>query len=236
MPVLSEASAAFLAGSQYGVTLPPGPARTLPPESARHVALERLADFLATLTFSRRMERGAPAAGFKVPRENILEEQPDAVKDGRLPSIGFVPGDGVHDAIGLGAQEPIDETLDVYAKGTALVELGEYVETFMLEGWAGHRAERRALASGLLVAFRSMQETNSLRLTLPDYFDSVAEFTLSTERNIDDPDVVRGRRRVLFPIQLRVPEYLLVDAVTLKPYVAVEVTAGASLVQAVVVG
>lgn len=222
MGFLTAAAARLLRGTPFGFVYPAAPLRPLPDVDARYYALEQLRAYLAALVFSRTGAVGEPAKPFQVPAEDLLIEQPDDPKDLRFPSIGVLPARGTHDMIGLGPASIDESTLDVYAPGTALLWYGDYVEPLMLEVFSAHKAERRALLAGLKIALRPLEQSSSLNLKLPAYFDRIAQFTMTESQYIDDPDVIRGRRRGQIPLVLRVPEVVLVDVVTLKPYVHLE--------------
>lgn len=212
----------LVAGTVLGTIWPPAPARSLPDFDARTRAVRKLCDFLALLEFTRTMEKGAPPTPYRVPRESIFEEQPDDPVKLRFPAIAVLPGRGVHDNWRLGPVDFVEGTRDVYGRGTALVDLGEYVEPIMLEAWGSHPAERRSILAGIEAVIRLGSRSSALRLKLPEYFDRVASFALNESQYVDDPDLVRGRRRGQVMLELRVQEVLLVDAVTLRPYVDVD--------------
>jgi len=207
-------------GATYPLPIPP------PPETddARRHALEGLRSYMATLRFYRRGPTKAQSNEFTVPEENILLEMPDAEKDLKFPAIAVIPGEGEHDSMGLGPPQLIEETADKFAPGTALLRLGEYIETITLEAWGSYRAERRALMVGLAQALRVLEQSYSLRLRLLNYYGCVAEFTLMKSRYVEDVDAALNRRRGWLMVGLRVPEVRLVNYTTLKPFVAVEVS------------
>jgi hypothetical protein len=111
----------------------------------------------------------------------------------------------------------IEETRDRWCPGTALADLGEYVEPLLIEAWGNHPAERRSILAGIEAVIRLGQRSSALRLSLPDYWDRVATFQLNESQYVDDPDIVRGRRRGQVMVELRVQEVILVDVKTLQP-------------------
>jgi hypothetical protein len=213
----------FVAGAVLGVVWPPGPTRPLPDFDARTHAVRRLCDFVALLDFSRTGSVPGQQIAYRIPREQCFEEQPDDPTLLKFPSVAVLPGRGVHDNWRLGPVDLVDDTRDKYGRGTALADLGEYVEPLMLEAWGNNPAERRSVLAGVEAVVRLGQRSSALRLSLPGYFDQVATFALNESQYVDDPDVVRGRRRGQVLLELRVREVLLVDAVTLRPYVASDV-------------
>lgn len=187
---------------------------------ARHVALETLRTYLSRCNFARTGASGTDQVEvFRVPYDSIFTEQPDSIVDLPMPALTFVAGEGVHEPYGLGPPQLIEETADQYGKGLVLVALAEYVEEFNLETWSEYRAERRALVAGLLEAFTPLEETWSLRLKLPDYFDQVANFEFKSTRLVEDLSD-KNRRRSQIRVQLRVPEVALVRYVRLERVLA----------------
>jgi hypothetical protein len=169
----------------------------LPDKDARHHALERLRDFLLLVTFRREIAAGEPdGRAFRV--KNIHDEMPDDVVDLQFPSIGFLPqpGPGVHESLGLGGPVILESTYGLYGPGTAVVRFGEYIEPFTIEVIAPKKATRRAVVAGLEVVLRMDITSGTLTLSLPDYFDALAEFELTGKLYIDDPYVAQNRRKV----------------------------------------
>jgi hypothetical protein len=222
----------FLLGRWFGqVEPPPSECLIAPDIDARTFALRRLRDFLAALTFSRTGPKNGQPISFQIPEKDILLEQPDDMKSLSFPAVAVIPGVGVHDTYGLGPAELVDDTHGVYGPPcTALLQIAEYIEPLTLEVWGSVGAERRALLTAIRYALRMSQRSSALHLTLPDYYDRVCSFRLDESLYIDDPDVIRGRRRGQIRLTLHVPEVLLVDVRTLHPYAAIEaLDAGSTL-------
>jgi len=214
----------YLAGGLFfGRANPRNKPRPLPSHDARSYALAKFGDFLAALEWSRPGDLGKPDVPYRIAREDIYEEQPDDPAQLNFPSIAFLPARGMHDQYNLGPSDIIDESRDQYGKGTVLLLQGEYIEQFMVEVWGSHIAERRSILAGIQAVMRMNERSNALQLLLPEYFGRVASFSLMDSQNIDDPDVVRGRRRGQIAVELRVPEVVLVDAVTMRPCICIEV-------------
>ncbi len=213
----------MVVGSVFGTVQPTPQERPLPDFDARSHALRRFADFLALCEFSRTGDEGGAPVRYRVPRANIFVEQPDDVSRLRFPSLAFIGQRGKHEPYGLGPAALLDDTRDVYGKGTALLDLGEYQEAFTIEVWSSHPAERRSLIAGLTTVLRLDEASQSVTLTLPGYYDRTACFWLNESHYNDDPDIIRGRRRGAVFAELRVQEVALVDAVTLRPIVDVDV-------------
>ena len=214
-------AAKYVLGPLLGDVYPPTPPRPLPDFDARSRALRRFCDFIAALEFSKTGAVGAPAVPYFVPREQVFEEQPDEPDRLRFPAVAILPGRGVHDNWRLGPVQLIEETFGEFGVGTALADLGEYVEPIVVEAWGNHPSERRSILAGIESVIRFGQTSSALRLSLPDYFNRVATFQLNESQYVDDPDIVRGRRRGQLMLELRVQEVALVDEKTLRPMVEV---------------
>lgn len=216
-------NAADMIQSPLGVVYPPRPAQPLPDFDARTHGLRRLREFLSVLDLRRTGIKGGQPITYRIPIANIHTEQPDNVEDLAFPGVGMLPGRGNHLTYGLGGPKLLDSTLDVYGVGTALACLSDYVEQFTLELWASQRAERRSMVAGITTALRSSERSYSIRLTLPGYFGQVVAFSLDDQQYVDDPDVIRGRRRAHLFVTMTIPEVVLVNVERLRPLAAVEV-------------
>ncbi len=213
----------FIVGRWFGDVYPAKEPAPLPSADARDHALRRFREFLAALVFSRKGDRPGEDIAFQVPIESIFVDQPDDPQRLTFPAISIVSARGDHDTYRLGPFDLQDDTLDVYGKGTALLDQGWYEETFTLEVWGNHPADRLALLAGIKAALRVSQRSYALILSLPSYYDQQAQFSLEASQSVDDPSVIQGRRRAQIYIELGVPEVLLVNAVTLQPAAVVMV-------------
>jgi hypothetical protein len=209
----------MLAGTLVGTVEPVRMRPRLPAKDAREHALEALADFLALVTFQRTNGEGMVTQGFRVPRKRIFTHQPDDPQEAALPSIAFVPAEGIEEYYGLGPAEPIDGTEDVYGQGTMLYRACDWVETFTIEAYCAKHSVRVALKSGIQSVFRMLEESSTLRLKLPRYYDQVATFDLEGGNQSDDLEGVRNRRRGQLAVQLQVREVFLANYVLMKPSV-----------------
>ena len=205
----------------WGTVWPPRARQPLPDTDTRTIALRRFRQFLSLLRFRRAGKENCPPIEFRVPIENIHIEQPDDVVDLKFPAIAIVAGKGVSEPIGLGPPKVLEPTYNVFGQGTVLVQQGEYSEAFIVEVWGSQRAERRALIAGISAALRSSSDSYSVRMALPEYYGCIASFWLDGQQHIDDPDVVRGRRRGQLLVGMCVPEVELINAVQLHPSVTV---------------
>lgn len=210
--------ASQLVTSPYGRVWPVRAERPLPDTDTRTIGLRRLCEFFSLLRFQRRGTIPGQVIEFRVPIENIHMEQPDAVKELKFPAIGILPGHGTSEPMGLGPAKVLVDTYNLYKNGTVLVKQGEYLEDFIVEVWGTHRAERRALIAGISAALRSADDSYSTRIRLPEYYDQIVEFTLNGQQHIDDPDVVRGRRRGFLFVGMRLAEVQLINVNEMNPF------------------
>jgi hypothetical protein len=187
------------------------------PDEERGYALERFVLFLTKLRFTRLGPNGLE--GYNLPRSRIFDEPPpDSVRlDG--PSISILPSLGTFLPLGLGPGNAIEETRDVYGKGTVVIETGMYTETLNVEVWSSVEGQRRSVKSGIQTALRALADSGSLRLKLPAYYDQVASFTLLESQSVDDPDVIRNRRRAMIFIEMQVLSCFLSRYVEFRPSV-----------------
>lgn len=221
---LFDALKTYLAGRDFfGRVNPRGKERPLPAYDARTHALTRFRDFLAELEWSRPGNVGEPEITYRIPKEDIYPDQPDDPASMNFPSLAFLPARGMHDQYTLGPSDLIEESFGMYGKNTVLLRQGEYIELFLVEAWGSHVSDRRSILAGIQAVMRMNQRSNALQLSLPNYYGRVASFSLVDSQYIDDPDVVRGRRRGQVAIELRVPEVMLVDAITMRPCLCIEI-------------
>jgi hypothetical protein len=206
-------------GGWFGDVWPLRGPEPLPPKDARQHALDALKAFLGELEF----QHPDTNKSFTVGAKNVFTHQPPNPDLLPFPSLAVMPARGHHDQFSLGPADEVDGTQDKFARGTCLITFGEYVESFTIESWSGHDAQRTAMIAGITTAVRMGEWSNALFLALPDYYGVVARFTLVDSEHIDDPDVVRGRVRGHVYMLLEVPEVQLVDAETFKPHIAVNV-------------
>jgi hypothetical protein len=194
------------------------PDRDPPPfieKDARQHALDAFADFVAALELANPGSAKSPT--FSIPRAQIFTSQPGNPEELKMPSVVVIPGRGRHDAYSLGPASEDEDSVDLFAPGTVLLKLGEYIEVFTLEVWGSHDALRTSILAGIENAMRVGEWSNALLLPTA-HFGRVARFALEDSLHVDDPDLVRGRVRGQIFIRLEVPECLLVNMVTMKPY------------------
>ena len=202
----------------------PPPAAALPNIDARTHALRRLAQWFSSLRYMRTMGPGQPAQEFAIEPERVFIEQPDSVENLAMPAIGIIPGRGQYLVRGLGGADVDDSTYGIAGPHTALMTPYDYQEPITVEGWGSKISERRSIIAAIEVAMGSYVGSTDLRLVLPEYFNSIATFTLNEREKVDDIEIVRGRRRVHLFIQMTVPVVVVAKATPmLGPYISVTV-------------
>lgn len=216
----------LLFNNTLGDVYPPQPAPPLPDKDARDYALERLRDYMCALIFRRTNAPGLPSIPFRLPPDSIQIQQPDDLKNLPLPGIGIVPGRGVHESFGLGPPVIQEKTAGIAGPGTALLRNGDYVEDFIIEVWGSKKAERRALVAGLKSALRANDGSYSIYLSLPQYWNMTAEFTLNESQYLDGDEVSRNRRRAHIMVTMRVCEVTLTNVRRLNASVETTVLDG----------
>jgi hypothetical protein len=208
----------MLRGTRLGVTYPQVVLPTPSAFEARMHALRRLREYLCLIDFYR----AGASSPYRLPPQDVHLEQPDAIDALRFPCVSVIAGRA--EQISLLGGSIIDEaTFGKYGQGTVVVQDYEHYEIFTLEVMASQRAERTGLATGIDAALQPIAGVSSLRLSLPAYYDSTAVFSSMSGQSIDDPDVVKGRRRAHRHVLLRVPVLRLVGAMRLRPTPLVEV-------------
>lgn len=212
MSLVSAFSKLF--GGWFGDVYPVKTPVPLVAVDAREHALSAFADFLAELEFSNPQSLQKPR--FQIPREQVHTEQPPDPTVLTFPAIAFLPQRGTHDNFSIGA--PDDSSLDVFAPGTVVMKLGEYIEPFGIEVWGPHNPIRTSILAGIVDAMRTGMRSQSLLFQLPNYFNITARISLLQSEHVDDPDVVRNRVKARIYAMLEVPEVKLVNAATLQPY------------------
>lgn len=202
----------MLRGTRLGVTYPqvvlPAPSAF----EARMHALRRLREYLCLIDFYR----AGATAPYRLPPQDVHLEQPDAIDALRFPCVSIIAGRS-EQISQLGGSIIDEATFGKYGQGTVVVQDYEHQELLTLEVMASSRAERTGLATGIDAALQPIAGVSSLRLSLPAYYDSTAVFSSMSGQTIDDPDVVKGRRRAHRYVMLRVPALRLVGAMHLRP-------------------
>ena len=214
---LGSSLASLVKGRLYGTVYPP---KKNPPGLAvdgRTIALRTLARYIAALTFWRPGDtRGSPPIPFTIPIERFFIEMPDDKQSMGFPCITVVHNTAQYKVIGLTPYVE-EDSLDQWGPGTVVQWQDEYVEDIQLEVWCNMKAERRAILAGIETALSPTEQQAGLRFHMPDYYDEIVCFMLSTRRLVDNPDSLRKRRSATLGINMRFTVVALVNAVTMQP-------------------
>lgn len=197
-----------------------------PPQDGRTVALSLLAEYITKLEFYRPGGLNEAPIKFVVDSRNIYVEWPDNeqwAEPSNFPAVTLLPSGRIkYEAINL-TPTMIEDSEDKYGAGTALVLQNDHIETIVVEIMTPNRPERRALKSGLEIAFSPSEDVYGLRLLMRRYFDRIVMFTLTEGEVIDDENAVRNRRRLRIYLEMRHNVVQLVNRETLVPMVGVSV-------------
>lgn len=219
---LPEFLRSAISGEPWGDIFPP---KANPPAlsvDGRTVAVKLLRQYIAALTFRRPGGVGMPPEAFKIGLGCVQIGWPDKEVDGVEPSVVILGGRAEYQPIGLTAYVQ-EETVDKYGKGTVVQWQSEYVETVVVEVWTEHKAEQRAILSGLEVAFTPTEQMSGLRFRMADYYDQTVCFSLGAREVVDEADNARGRRRARLELDMRFTVVALVNTVPLVPVVKADV-------------
>jgi len=185
----------------------------------RKRVLDAFGAYIESLTFYRSGGEGKPVVPFHV---TFYPEQPENETELKLPSIGVVPARGEMIPAGF-APTLLEETRDRYGKGTVVRRLAtEWTERLQFEIWAGSKAERAAVITGLEAGLAPLEGVFGLRLRVPRYFHQTVIFT-PLAVTIDESQAEKNRRKALIEVEMRYELVHLVRYTTLRPQVVVDV-------------
>ncbi len=228
MPNFSKELRDLLYGNPFGEVYPPRDNPPPPVADGRTEALRILKKYFQELTFYRAGGQDAagielPPIAFKIPERDLHIEWPDGPEDVHLPAVAFLSEDRAdYDSIGLTSY--VDEaTRDVYAPNTVIIQMAEYQENFVVELWTATKAERRAILSGLEVAFFPLQQMAGIRFQMPAYFGQLVCFQLQDREMIEDDLAIRNRRRAKLRVEMRFNVVALVNATDFTAIVTADV-------------
>jgi hypothetical protein len=205
----------------WGEVWPPKPNPSFLAVDGRTVALNILADYIASLTFFLPGAVGNPPTPFVIPRANVYIEWPDYTEEMPFPSVAVVHSRADYNVIGLVSYVE-EDTRDVFAPGTVVQWQSEYTETINLEVWTAKKAQRRSILAGLETAITPTEQMSGLRFKMPDYYNELVCFTLNRREVMDEPDAARNRRRAQLEIEMRFNVVALVNYLPLQTKLLVQ--------------
>ncbi|MAF27873.1 MAG: hypothetical protein CL819_01335 [Croceicoccus sp.] len=101
----------------------------------------------------------------------------------------------------MSGQQLLEDTVDVFAEGTALKGLYSLAADLVVTMWLAEKDERAAVRKGLVEAFHEPgDERSGRRVVVPWYFDRVARFDLRGITYDDSAEQARGKT---FPLSAR---------------------------------
>lgn len=196
-----------------------------PPFDGRTAALRALRDYVCALRYWRENAEGREPIPFRVRPEHFFVDFPpkEVAVDFADGTVAVVPTGRFRYEPGGLATYVDPGSVDVHGKGTALLVLSTYVETFGLEYRCALEQQRRAWKGVVEAAFAPVEAASVLRLRTRGYYDQPAAFTLRDGQLFDNPDEGRGRRAVQLGVELQIQVVRLVSVVTLVPVPLVNV-------------
>lgn len=219
-----------IVGNFWGEVYPRRDRPSFPIYDGRTAALRILKKYITELVFFRSGgvdEHGAAKdpIPLRLAERDVHVEWPDDESELRLPAVALLAqGTAEYESLGLTTNVE-EDTYDVYAPGTVLIDLAEHVENVAIEVWAETKAQRRALLAGLEIALSPLEQMSGIRFRCPDYYGQFACFSLGSKEYVDDDQAFFARRKGRLVVELRIKVVALVNVNLLEPQARVEVDA-----------
>lgn len=181
-----------------------------------------LAQYLREAIFVR---WGAKAFDESFKLNEVLEEWPDPDHAQTYPNASIVDSTATAMSGHAFTATPLEETIDVFAKGTVLWKLAEADPVFQVDFWCSDIGQREAIAAHLPALFSPGEDTSRVVLTgMPEHFALPVRATLLDYQRMDTPQgVYETERRLLARIQCDIDVVELRCANVLTPRVLVKV-------------
>jgi len=195
-----------------------------------------MADILTSLTFTT-IDRKALLEDRRVEAnemrvERVFLDWPDTEDDQvPVPSATVMAPDAqdIELAGPLSGRQLLEDTVGVYGEGTVLRHLGEVSTTIQVVFWVAHKDERAAVRREMINAFIAEpdDERGGRRVTVPEYFDRVARFSLRDVAYQDNPTDARQKIWPLvarFDADIQLVKLVQAPATLLVPRIDVQAT------------
>lgn len=181
-------------------------------------AAKSLKAYLLALIFQ---VRGSPPKRFRL--EVVHEEWPESFENLDYPSASIVAPDTPTGEHAL-APTMLEETFELYGKGTVLWKTGELELSFQVDFWCSNEPDREAIAAGLEEAFNPTERRSGIMVQgSPDYFDRSVRLTFTRRHRADDgQSSYQGEHRLSTTIVADVDVVQLRQAVALAPVLSAD--------------
>lgn len=161
---------------------------------------------------------GDPPTRFRL--KTVTPEWPENFKELDYPAAAITEAVVTQDAHSM-APTALEETLDVFKRGTVLWKTAELPIDFQVDFWLTNKPEREAVAAALQELFAPTEGRYGIMVQGPhEYFNQTVRFTLQDQQRIDTSDTVFARER-----ELRVTVHADIDVVQLRWVVPLKVRA-----------
>ncbi len=152
---------------------------------------------------------GDPPTRFKL--KAVRPEWPENFQELEYPAAAITEAVVTQDAHNM-APTALEETLDVFGRGTVLWKTAELPIDFQVDFWLTNKPEREAVAAALQELFSPTELRYGIMVQGPrEYFDRTVRFTLQDQERVDTSDTVFARER-----QLRATVHADIDVVQLR--------------------
>lgn len=206
----------------FGLVSPARPPPRPLPVDGRTIALLQLREYITNLDLLVSTGPGKPPERFNILPENFHIEWPDGEEDLKFPAVTILPAAADYEELSF-PPFLLEDTKDVYGRGTAVQVACAWQETLKMEIHATRSAQRQGIKAAIETQMNPLEELGGLRLAMPGYFGETCRFTMTTGEVVDGPDSAKARRKCQLGLLLEHNVVRLVDYVTLRPAVTMDV-------------